>query len=78
MTPYRANKLKIKGKWVLIRGSNKKHTVLDDIDWLYKQLLTKSRAELAKELNVPYNSINYRLRYFSEEQRKLIKRERNR
>lgn len=65
---------KIDGQWYKMRGSNHKYTVLDDLDFLFERLKIKSRDELAKELGVPYNSLNYRIqRYFPEEWIKQIK-----
>ena len=69
--------MKINGKEFKMRGSNHKYYVLDDLDNLYQLLLTKSIAQLSKELDVPQNSIRYRcFRYFSDEQLKAIKKER--
>lgn len=60
-----------------IRNANKKYLFLDDLDMLYSQLLTKSIAELAKELNVPPNSIRHRVhKYFLPEMIKNIKKDR--
>lgn len=68
-----ANTKKLNGTTVLIRGSNQKYTELNDLDWLFEELKHTTRAELAKKLGVPYNSINYRVhKYFSEEKLKQI------
>lgn len=59
------NRKKINGEFILVRGSNKKYPILDDLDALFEILKVKTRVQAAKELNVPYGSLNYQLRYFS-------------
>lgn len=66
----------------------KKYTFLDDHKTLYEKLKDKSMMEMAKELaegmkrpelvmNL-FGSIRYRvMRYFTEEERKLLKRDRD-
>jgi hypothetical protein len=50
---------------------------LDDLDWVYEQLRTKSIAELSKELEIPYNSIRFRVvKYFPLAWQDAIKKER--
>ena len=59
---------KFQGMNFSTRGSNKKYVELDDLDNLYEMLKEKSRDEISKELNIPYNSINYVVRkYFPPE-----------
>lgn len=70
-------KIKIFGQEITVRGSNKLHTILDDIDMLYSELQTMSIAQLAKKLDVPPNSIRHRVnRYFLPEMKANIKRQR--
>lgn len=74
---FRNKQMKINGRDVILRGSNHKHTCLDDLDKILDMLKTKSMAQLAKELSVPANSIRYRLhRYCSEEQLAAITKQR--
>lgn len=61
------------------RGANKKaeYAFLDDLDWLYEQLMEKSMGELAREYNVPYNCIRHRVvELFPPEWIENIKRQR--
>lgn len=56
------------GKEIQTRGSNKRYEVLDNLDALYEELKKKYRDDLARELGVPYNSLNYIIRkYFPKE-----------
>ena len=56
------------GKEIQTRGSNKIYEVLDNLDALYEELKKKYRDDLARELGVPYNSLNYIIRkYFPKE-----------
>ena len=69
--------MKIFGRELKVRGSNKIHTILDDLDLLYEELLLYSMAEVAKKYNVPPNSIRHRVqKYFLPEMKEKIKRER--
>lgn len=69
--------LKQNGEEFQLRNSNHKYFKLDDLDWLYAELQKVSMGELAKRLNVPFNSIRYRCtRYFSPEQMESIVKER--
>ncbi len=70
------------GKYFLTRNSNHKHSVLDDLDDLKFKLINEGKcpAEVAKELEVPYNSVRYRImKYFTPEEIELVcwKRERH-
>jgi len=68
-------KKKNNGEWFLTRGSNHKHECLDDIDNLKYHLITlgKCIADLAREMKVPPNSINYRVKkYFTKEEQAQI------
>ena len=66
------------GMELKVRGCNKKHIKLDNLDWLYDQLLQKSMGQLAKEEGIPYNSIRHRVyKYFTQEMRDKIMRERS-
>lgn len=66
--------MKVNGRELHLRPSNHKHWVLDDLDKLFEMLKVKSMSEVAKELNVPANSIRYRItRYLSDEQLAQIK-----
>lgn len=64
---------------------NKKFYFLDNKEWLLAQLLTKSMAQLAKELSEQYGhekaslagSIRFMVyRYFTKQERALMKKER--
>lgn len=72
--------MKMNGKEIKVRGSNKFYTELDDLDWLFEQLKVKSMAQLADELKIPYTSrnvIRHRVeKYFPQEWKDQIKRER--
>lgn len=69
--------MKIFGNEIKVRGSNKLHKELDDLDNLYQELLTQSMAQVAKKYGVPPNSIRHRVRkYFLPEMLQNIKRER--
>lgn len=62
----------IKGQQIDKRGCNKKYTQLDNLDWLYEQLDVnrgnKTIAELSKELEIPQNSIRFRVvNYFPDD-----------
>lgn len=74
--------MKINGKEIPVRGSNKKYRFLDDLDWLYSELLYLSMAEFCEKYNIDYNSRNvvrHRVeKYFPEEWKAKIKRERKR
>lgn len=67
----------VNGKKLNLRKSNHKYDCLDNIDELYKVLLTKSIGELSRETGIPNNSIRYRTRrYFTEDQLASIKKDR--
>ena len=53
--------MKLQGQIIQKRGSNKKYPFLDDLDALYEALKEKSIGELAREWNVPQNSIRTRV-----------------
>jgi hypothetical protein len=71
----------IQGQEIKTRASSL-YPQLDNLDWLYRQLLERSMAELADDLGIPHNSRNvvrYRVeKYFPEEWKDNIKRERKR
>lgn len=72
--------MKIHGKDIPVRGSNKRYTQLDDLDWLYEQLQEMSMAELADKMGIEYKSrnvIRHRVeKYFPLEWKLNIVRER--
>lgn len=70
--------LKQNGEEFQLRNSNHKYFRIDDLDWLYAELLKVSIGELSKRLNIPYNSLAFRVRrYFSPEQiEKIVKQRR--
>jgi hypothetical protein len=69
----------IHGKEIPKRGSNKKYFELDNLDNLYQELQKKSIDDLSRELNVPYNSINWRVtQNFPKEWKNNIVRKRRR
>ena len=69
--------MKIFGREFNTRGSNKVHTILDDLDNLYSELLIMSVAQVAKKYKVPPNSIRHRvMKYFLPEMVDNIKRQR--
>jgi hypothetical protein len=70
--------IRVRGVEYERRGANKKYDFLDDFDWLYEQLKVKSIAQLAKECDVPANSIRHRVMcdLFPEEWRLNIRWER--
>lgn len=69
--------MKQNGQEFNLRNSNHKYYMLDDLDMLFERLKEVSVGKLAKELNVPQNSIRYRvMRYFTEEQIAAIKKDR--
>lgn len=64
---------------------NKRYFFLDDKDWLRQQLMSKSMAELAEDLAIEHGlkkanlagSIRFIVyRYFSKQERALMKKER--
>ena len=68
------NRKKINGQWIQVRGSNKKYPILDDLDALFEMLKVKTKMQVAKELGVPFGSLNYIInKYFPEEWLKLIR-----
>lgn len=70
--------MKINGEEAITpRGANKKYHQLDDLDLLYELLQKKCIADVAKDLDVPPESIRYRvIHYFPEEWEANIKRKR--
>ena len=61
------------GKKFAVRGSNKLYTQLNDLDFIFNELKSKCPADLAKELDVPYNSLRYIIvTYFTEEEQEQI------
>ena len=55
---------------------NKKHYFLDDKEWLKAQLQFKSMQELAEEYGIYAGSIRWKIKDWSEEEKKSIKQER--
>jgi hypothetical protein len=69
--------VKINGKEIKLRGSNKLYHQLDDLDKLFEMLKEKSIGALSKELGIPQNCIRYRVfSYFPEEWIAQVKKDR--
>lgn len=69
--------MKIHGIDLKLRGANKLYPQLDDLDSLFEKLKNKSIGKLAKELDVPQNSIRYRVfKYFPAEWIACIRKDR--
>lgn len=57
--------IKVNGQELEIQSNNCLYSVLNDIDLLYEKLKTMHITQLAKELQVPQNSIRFRVhKYF--------------
>lgn len=69
--------MKINGQDIVTRPSNKLYHQLDDLDWLFEELKKKTISELAKELDLPQNSVRFRvMQYFPDDWKKQIKKSR--
>lgn len=65
--------MKFRGKEFSPRGSNKKHTQLNDLDMVFGLLKLECPAHVAKTLGVPPTSLLYLIdKYFNEEEKSQI------